>query len=124
MLPASLWRDPLSADVWAETLDRHTCVTLVDEEGRGRSQTAVAYLRHHGFDAGVLAGGYKGWTEAGLPLMAKAALNKFLPKQPSLALAGDNDHGLLKRGFVIYDGLYAWLRFAAEERHNWPTRAA
>lgn len=40
------------------------------------------------------------------------------------ALAGDNDHRLLKRGFVIYDGLYAWLRFAAEERHNWPAKAA
>ncbi|MGE5145355.1 MAG: chromate resistance protein ChrB domain-containing protein [Candidatus Eiseniibacteriota bacterium] len=38
-------------------------------------------------------------------------------------LAGDDDHGLLARGFVIYDALFAWLRFAAEERHNWPARA-
>ena len=22
------------------------------------------------------------------------------------------------RRFIVYDGLYAWLRFAAEERHN------
>lgn len=40
------------------------------------------------------------------------------------ALAGDDDHGLLERGFVIYDALFAWLRFAAEEQHNWPARAA
>jgi rhodanese-related sulfurtransferase len=39
------------------------------------------------------------------------------------ALAGDDDHGLLRQGFVIYDALFAWLRFAACERHNWPVRA-
>jgi rhodanese-related sulfurtransferase len=39
-------------------------------------------------------------------------------------LAGDDDHGLLERGFVIYDALFAWLRFAADERHNWPAKAA
>jgi rhodanese-related sulfurtransferase len=40
------------------------------------------------------------------------------------ALAEDDDHGLLARGFLIYDGLFAWARFAAEERHNWPAKAA
>ncbi|MGE4167078.1 MAG: chromate resistance protein ChrB domain-containing protein, partial [Xanthobacteraceae bacterium] len=40
------------------------------------------------------------------------------------ALAGDDDHGLLQRGFMVYDALFAWLRFAAEERHNWPAKAA
>ena len=40
------------------------------------------------------------------------------------ALAGDDDHGLLTRGFLVYDALFAWLRFAAEERHNWPAKAA
>ena len=39
-------------------------------------------------------------------------------------LAGDDDHGLLERGFIIYDALFAWLRFAADERHNWPMKAA
>jgi rhodanese-related sulfurtransferase len=39
------------------------------------------------------------------------------------ALAGDDDHGLLQHGFVIYDALFGWLRFAADERHNWPARA-
>jgi rhodanese-related sulfurtransferase len=40
------------------------------------------------------------------------------------ALAGDDDHGLLERGFMAYDALFAWLRFAAEERHNRPVKAA
>jgi rhodanese-related sulfurtransferase len=40
------------------------------------------------------------------------------------ALVGDDDHGLLERGFMVYDALFAWLRFAAEERHNWPAKAA
>ncbi|HTQ83716.1 MAG TPA: chromate resistance protein ChrB domain-containing protein [Pseudolabrys sp.] len=40
------------------------------------------------------------------------------------ALAGDDDHGLLERGFLVYDALFAWLRFAADERHNWPAKAA
>lgn len=39
-------------------------------------------------------------------------------------LAGDDDHGLLGRGFMVYDALFAWLRFAAEERHNWPAKVA
>ncbi len=39
------------------------------------------------------------------------------------ALAGDDDHGLLERGFMVYDALFAWLRFAADERHNWPAHA-
>ena len=37
-------------------------------------------------------------------------------------LAGDDDHGLLERGFMVYDALFAWLRFAADERHNWPAK--
>jgi rhodanese-related sulfurtransferase len=40
------------------------------------------------------------------------------------ALAGDDDHGLLERGFTLYDALFAWLRFSAEERHNWPAKTA
>ena len=38
------------------------------------------------------------------------------------SLAGDDDHALLERGYMVYDALFAWLRFAAEERHNWPVR--
>ena len=40
------------------------------------------------------------------------------------ALAGDDDHGLLRQGFMVYDALFAYIRFAAQERHNWPARVA
>jgi rhodanese-related sulfurtransferase len=40
------------------------------------------------------------------------------------ALAGDDDHGMIARGFMMYDALFAWIRFAAEERHNWPAKSA
>jgi hypothetical protein len=40
------------------------------------------------------------------------------------ALAGDDDHGLLRHGFIVYDALFAWLRFATGEHHNWPAKAA
>jgi hypothetical protein len=40
------------------------------------------------------------------------------------ALSGDDDRGMLHQGFMVYDALFAWLRFAAEERHNWPAKAA
>jgi len=199
------------------------------------SQMAAADLRARGFAARILAGGYDAWTAAGLPLVAKATLARFAPKQPSLwvtrrrpkidrvacpwlirrfidadarflfvdppqvpavaresggvpfdiegvelshegercsfdtmlklfglesepslarlalivrgadtarpdiapeaaglhavslglsALAGDDDHGMLRHGFIVYDALFAWLRFAAAERHNWPAKAA
>ncbi len=39
------------------------------------------------------------------------------------ALAQDDDHAMLAHGFIVYDALYAWLRFAAAERHNWPAKA-
>jgi rhodanese-related sulfurtransferase len=40
------------------------------------------------------------------------------------ALAGDDDHAVLRQGFLVYDALFAWIRFAADERHNWPAKAA
>jgi rhodanese-related sulfurtransferase len=36
------------------------------------------------------------------------------------AQAGDDDHGLIARGLMVYDALFAWARFVADERHNWP----
>ena len=42
----------------------------------------------------------------------------------STVLAADDYHELLERGFMVYDALFAWLRFTAEERHNWPAKAA
>jgi rhodanese-related sulfurtransferase len=234
LLPTAVWR-PAGDTAWTGALDATRPVVLACRAGHEMSQMAAATLRTSGFDARILAGGYDAWTAAGLPLVAKAALTRFTPKQPSLwvtrrrpkidrvacpwlirrfidadarflfvdppqvpavaresggvpfdiegveishegercsfdtmlklfglesepslarlalivrgadtarpdiapeaaglhavslglsALAGDDDHGMLRHGFMVYDALFAWLRFAAAERHNWPAKAA
>jgi hypothetical protein len=36
-----------------------------------------------------------------------------------------DDHEQIRHGFVVYDALYAWLKHARAERHDWnPQRAA
>ncbi len=235
VLPGSRWHDPAEWTALASTLDRERPVVVACKLGHQLSQTAGAALRANGLDARVLEGGYGAWTDAGLPLVDRAALARFAPRQPSLwvtrrrpkidriacpwlirrfldpqarilfvdppevanvaaetgavpfdiddvelshegprcsfdtmlrlfgleeepnlarlalivraadtarldlapeaagllavslglsAAAQDDDHGLLERGFVMYDALFAWSRFAAQERHNWPAKAA
>jgi rhodanese-related sulfurtransferase len=38
------------------------------------------------------------------------------------ALAGDDDAAMLRHGFVMLDGLYAWVTRARAETHNWTHR--
>jgi rhodanese-related sulfurtransferase len=235
LLPGALWRDAANVTSWKVDFDPARPLVAACKAGHEMSQSAVAQLRADGIDARVLDGGYEGWEKAGLPLVAKAELERLAPKRPSIwvtrrrpkidriacpwlirrfldpkarvlfvdpelvvtvaretggvpfdikdvelshvgercsfdtmlelfglesepslarlalivrgadtarpdiaaeaaglhavslglsALAGDDDHGLLERGFIVYDALFAWLRFAAEERHNWPAKAA
>lgn len=37
-----------------------------------------------------------------------------------LSVLEADDHAQMARAFTLYDGLYAYLRFAAAEPHNWP----
>ena len=30
-----------------------------------------------------------------------------------------DDHEMLKHGFVIYDALYSWLKHVRDEKHDW-----
>ena len=30
-----------------------------------------------------------------------------------------DDHEMLERGFVVYDALYAWLKYVRDEKHDW-----
>jgi rhodanese-related sulfurtransferase len=235
LVPGSSWHDPQTAGDWMPALERSRPIVVTCKAGHELSQMIAADLRGQGAQASVLAGGYSAWTEAGLPLTAKSALDRFAPRSPSLwvtrrrpkidrvacpwlirrfidpearilfvdppevpavaretgaipfdidgveishegercsfdtmlklfglesepslarlalivrgadtarhdlapeasglhaislglsALAGDDDHGLLERGFIVYDALFAYLRFASEERHNWPAKAA
>ena len=235
MLPGGSWHDPQMAAQWMPALDRSRPIVVACKAGHELSQMIAAELRGEGVEASILAGGYAAWTEAGLPVVAKSALTRFVAQRPSLwvtrrrpkidriacpwlirrfidtdarilfvdppevpavaretgaipfdidgieishagercsfdtmlklfglenepslarlalivrgadtarhdlapeasglhaislglsALAGDDDHGLLERGFAVYDALFAYLRFASEERHNWPVKAA
>ncbi|MFZ0400993.1 MAG: chromate resistance protein ChrB domain-containing protein [Pseudolabrys sp.] len=235
LLPGAVWRDATKATQWMAEFDLARPIVAACKAGHEMSQSTVAQLRADGVDARVLEGGYEGWTKAGLPFVAKAELDRIVPKRPSIwvtrrrpkidriacpwlvrrfldsqarilfvdpdqvvnvalesggvpfdikdvelshvgercsfdtmlklfgletephlarlalivrgadtarpdiaaeaaglhaislglsALAADDDHGLLERGFMVYDALFAWLRFAAEERHNWPAKAA
>lgn len=235
LLPGAAWCEAGQPKQWSADFDFTRPIVAACKTGHGMSQATVAQLRADGFDARVLEGGYEAWAKAGLPLVAKAELDRITPKRPGVwvtrrrpkidriacpwlirrfldgqarilfvdpdqvvnvakesggvpfdikdvelshegercsfdtmlklfgmesepslarlalivrgadtarsdiapeaaglhavslglsALAGDDDHGLLERGFMVYDALFAWLRFAAEERHNWPAKAA
>jgi rhodanese-related sulfurtransferase len=234
IIPTSVWIDPAVADT-SGVGDPSRPLVVTCRFGHDLSQMVAAKLRERGAAAQVLTGGHAGWAEAGLPLVDKASLLRFVPQRPSLwvtrrrpkidrvacpwlirrfldpqarilfvdppevaavahetgavpfdiegvelshdgphctfdtmlklfgleaepslarlalivrgadtacpdlapeaaglhaislglsALAGDDDHALLPQGFAVYDALFAWLRFAAEERHNWPAKAA
>lgn len=235
LLPAALRRDSSTARQWGADIGPGRAIVVACKAGHDLSQRAAAELRADGYDAHILTGGYEAWQAAGLPMVAKAALDRIAPTRPSVwvtrrhpkidrvacpwlirrfldsqarilfvdpdqvpkvaresgaipfdipdvelshvgercsfdtmlhlfgvasdaqlqrlalivrgadtarpglapeaaglhaislglsALAGDDDHGLLTRGFLVYDALFAWLRFAAGERHNWPATAA
>jgi rhodanese-related sulfurtransferase len=235
VLPGAIWRDIAEIDQWSVVLDPDRPVVFACRFGHQLSQIAAARLRGEGMDACVLAGGYVAWTEAKLPVVRKATLDRIVTRRPSQwvtrrrpkidrvacpwlirrfidrearilyvdpdqvantaketgaipfdiedveishegercsfdtllklfgletdpalarlavivrgadtarpelapeaaglhavslgfsALAGDDDHGMLQHGFIVYDGLLAYLRFAAEERHNWPAKVA
>ena len=38
-------------------------------------------------------------------------------------LHSDDDHALLEDGFIVYDGLYRWLKFCRAEKHLWVNAA-
>jgi rhodanese-related sulfurtransferase len=63
-------------------------------------------------------------ADTGRPDLAPEAAGLHAMSLGLSALSGDDDHGLLRHGFVIYDALFAWLRFASGERHNWPSKVA
>jgi rhodanese-related sulfurtransferase len=235
VLPTAVWRDFSQVHSWASELDRNRPVLLSCKQGKELSQAPTAFLRSEGIEASILEGGYAAWTDAGLPLVDRAALQRLAPSRPSMwvtrrlpkidrvacpwlirrfidakarflyvdpehvlrvaeetgavpfdiegveishdgprcsfdtmlklfgleneptlaqlalivrgadtarhdlapeaaglhavslglsALAADDDHGMIERGFIVYDGLHAYLRFASQERHNWPVKAA
>lgn len=234
VIPTAQWRQPETYLEWVPSLATDRPIVLACRYGHNLSQMVAAELRARGVSAQVLEGGRQAWSEAGLPLVTKATLERFAPKSPSLwvtrrrpkidrvacpwlirrfidrqarilyvdpaevqnvakdngavpfdiegveishegdrcsfdtmlrlfglegdphlahvalivrgadtarpdlapeaaglhaislglsALAGDDDRGMIERGFMVYDALLAWSRHAAQERHNWPAKA-
>lgn len=235
IIPTARWHKPETYLEWLPGLPTDRPIVLACRYGHNLSQMIAGELRGRGLPAQVLEGGRQAWSEAGLPVVTKATLERFAPALPSLwvtrrrpkidrvacpwlirrfvdpqarilyvdppevkniaadigaipfdiegieishegercsfdtllklfglesepslarlalivrgadtarydlapeaaglhavslglsALAGDDDHGMIERGFMVYDALFAWLRHAAEERHNWPAKAA
>ncbi|NQW12320.1 MAG: chromate resistance protein [Alphaproteobacteria bacterium] len=84
-----------------------------------------AFLDHFGVDdpsLRQLAEIVRGADTARLDLAPQAA--GLLAMALGMSAANADDHATMEKGFVLYDALYAWLRFASDETHNWPVVAA
>src|ERR1044071_7988852 len=73
LVPTAIWREPESYQDWLSGLPTDLHIVLACRYGHNLSQMVAAELRQNGVHAQVLEGGYQGWSEAGLPLVSKAA---------------------------------------------------
>src|SRR5436305_3768266 len=84
VIPTAQWHKPETFMEWVPTLSTDRPVVLACRYGHNLSQMIAAELRARGVPAQVLEGGRKTWSEAGLPVVTKATLERFAPKSPSL----------------------------------------
>ena len=84
LLPGAVWRDAAKTKEWKAEFDATRPIVTACKAGHEMSQSAVAQLRADGIGASVLEGGYEGWANAGLPLVAKSELDRLTPKRPSV----------------------------------------
>jgi rhodanese-related sulfurtransferase len=84
VLPTARWRSSAEVAQWGTALNPQRPVILACKAGKELSQAPTAYLRGLGWDARVLEGGHEAWTAAGLPLVSKAARERFAPGEPSV----------------------------------------
>jgi rhodanese-related sulfurtransferase len=73
LLPGSIRRDHREVAAWAPAF-RGRSVVAICQRGLKLSEGAAAWLRHEGARAEVLEGGFAGWAEAGLPMVAAARI--------------------------------------------------
>ncbi len=113
---------------WVQEIARQTGAIAYDIPGaplehEGQLCTFDTILRAFGLD--------KDGALAELALIIRGADTDRLDLHPAsaglLATAlglshrhGDDDHAVLRDGFVVYDGLYSWARIARGENHNRP----
>jgi superoxide dismutase, Fe-Mn family len=71
-LPGATWRDPAQVGAWAHELRDVPEVVVYCIYGHEVGRATALRLRAEGVNAKYLAGGIDEWTQAGLPLQAKA----------------------------------------------------
>ena len=84
VIPTAQWRKPETYLEWLPGLAADRPIVLACRYGHNLSQMIAAELRARGVSAQVLEGGRQAWSEAGLPLVTKTALDRFAPTSPSL----------------------------------------
>src|SRR5580698_5242522 len=77
LLPASVWYDPAGFARWSTTLDCQRSIVVACKAGKELSQFVTAELREAGYNAAMLEGGYAAWSNARLPLVDRATLERF-----------------------------------------------
>ncbi|MGE4167628.1 MAG: chromate resistance protein ChrB domain-containing protein, partial [Xanthobacteraceae bacterium] len=83
IIPTARWRATNGAAYWTGALGKPDRIVVACKAGHELSQSVAAHLRGLGFHATVLQNGYAGWADAGLPLVAKAPLDRLAPQRPS-----------------------------------------
>ena len=84
LLPGAIWREPPDRRNGRRNSTATRPIVVACKAGHEMSQSAAAQLRATSIDARVLEGGYEGWSEAGLPFVAKPELDRIAPRRPSI----------------------------------------
>jgi rhodanese-related sulfurtransferase len=114
------WVAPTAAEIGATPFD----IPDVDFSHVGEACSFDAFLDRFGVtDPAMmrLADIVRGADTARLDLAPQAS--GLLAMSLGLSAIHGSDEAMLERGMILYDALYGWCRFAAEETHNWPTPA-
>ena len=82
VIPTAQWHKPETFMEWVPSLPTDRPIVLACRYGHNLSQMIAAELRGRGVSAQVLEGGRNAWSEASLPLVTKATLERFAPKSP------------------------------------------
>ena len=70
VIPTSVWHKPETYRDWLPDVDTSRPLVIACRYGHQLSQMVVADLRERGIPAQILEGGFVGWGEAGLPMIA------------------------------------------------------
>lgn len=61
-------------------------------------------------------------ADTGRPDFAPEAAGLLALSLGLSAMNPQDDHAMLRQGFVLYDALYAWAKTARAEKHGWPPK--